>query len=88
MKSKLAAILSADMVGYLWLMEVGEARTPSHHKSLRSELLNPNISGHGGWIVKSTADGTVVDSARPAEAARCVVETEQFESCRVHERTL
>ncbi|MDP8921553.1 MAG: adenylate/guanylate cyclase domain-containing protein [Chloroflexota bacterium] len=74
---RLAAILVADMVGYSRLMEAHEDYTHAWQMRLRSELLEPGIAAHGGYIVKHTGDGFVAifDSAR--DATRCALTLQQ-----------
>ncbi len=52
MERKLAAILTADVVGYSRLMGADEAGTLERLKSLRRELMQPTIGKHKGRIVK------------------------------------
>jgi adenylate cyclase len=54
---KLAAIVSADVVGYSRLMGVDEVGTHARLKSLFSELVQPKILEHGGRVVKLMGDG-------------------------------
>ncbi|MDH3673229.1 MAG: adenylate/guanylate cyclase domain-containing protein [Gammaproteobacteria bacterium] len=77
MERRLAAILAADMVGYSRLMEADETGTLSILKSLRSELLEPNMREHHGRIVKTTGDGFLSGFASAAEAVQCAVEIQQ-----------
>jgi adenylate cyclase len=48
---KLAAIVSADVVGYLRLTGSDEEGTLAALKSLRSELIDPTVEAHHGRIV-------------------------------------
>ena len=57
---RLAAILAADMVGYSRLMAADEAGTLARLKALRREIIDPEIAGAGGEIVKLTGDGMLV----------------------------
>ena len=52
---RLAAILSADMVGYSRLMEADEQGTIARQRAHRTELIEPKIAGHKGRIVKGTS---------------------------------
>ena len=45
LQRKLAAILSADVVGYSRLMGIDEAGTVSRLNALRRELIDPAIAG-------------------------------------------
>jgi adenylate cyclase len=52
-----AAILAADVVGYVRLMEVDETGTHTRLMQLRTLVLEPEIKSRGGRIVKHTGDG-------------------------------
>ncbi len=56
---RLAAILTADLVGYSRFMEADEEGTLARLKSLREELFDPKIAEHHGRIVKTTGDGVL-----------------------------
>ena len=62
---RLAAILIADMAGYSRLMEHDEEGVLVRQKSHRRELINPEIAGRGGRIVKTLATGCWWSSAPP-----------------------
>ena len=70
---RLAAIFAADMVGYSRLMEADEAGTIARQKAHRQELIDPEISGHKGRIVKTTGDGLLVEFASVVDATECAV---------------
>ena len=54
---RLAAILAADVVGYLRLMGADEEGTLERLKTLRRDLVDPQIAEHKGRIAKTTGDG-------------------------------
>jgi len=58
---RLAAILSADVVGYSRLMERDEAGTLDRLKALRKSVIDPATASHGGRIVKTMGDGILVE---------------------------
>ena len=64
LQRRLAAILSADVVGYSRLMAVDETGTLSRLKTLRAVLIDPTIADHSGRIVKLVGDGSLVEFAR------------------------
>ena len=70
---KLAAIFSADMVGYSRLMEADERGTIARQKAHRAELIDPEIGEHHGRIVKTTGDGMLVEFASVVDAVECAV---------------
>jgi len=74
---RLAAILAADIAGYSRLIEVDEEGTLGRLKVLRAEIIDPNIAGHRGRIVKTTGDGLLVEFASVVDALRCGVEVQR-----------
>src|ERR1700684_3125667 len=63
LQRRLAAILSADVVGYSRHMGLDEAGTLSRLNALRRELIDPAIVAHSGRIVKLMGDGALVEFA-------------------------
>jgi adenylate cyclase len=76
-KRKLAAILSADVVGYSRLMGVDEAGTLSRLNALRRDLIDPTIAAHSGRIVKLMGDGALVEFASAVDAVTCAIEIQR-----------
>jgi TolB-like protein/class 3 adenylate cyclase/tetratricopeptide (TPR) repeat protein len=74
---KLAAILSADIVGYSQLMDVDAERTLTQLKSYRRSLVDDKLKEHRGRIVKTTGDGMLVEFASVVDAVRCAVEIQR-----------
>ena len=74
MERRLAAILLTDMVGYSRLIELDEDGTIARQKALRQDVFDPQITAHGGRIVKSTGDGLLVEFPSVVDAVRCAVE--------------
>ena len=54
---RLAAIVSADVVGYTRLMEADEAGTHARLKARFKDLVEPSIDKFGGRVVKLMGDG-------------------------------
>jgi adenylate cyclase len=73
MTRRLAAILTADVVGYSRLMEHDEAGTLAALKAHRSELVDPLIAEHGGRVVKLMGDGALVEFPSVVDAVTCAV---------------
>ena len=67
----LAAILSADVVGYSRLMGTDEEGTLARLAAHRSELIDPQFADHRGRIVKVMGDGVLVEFASVVDAVRC-----------------
>jgi adenylate cyclase len=74
---RLAAILAADVVGYSRLMGADEEGTLERLKTLRRELIDPNVAKYHGRIVKTTGDGLLVEFASVVDAVRCAAEVQQ-----------
>lgn len=61
------------MVGYSRLMSADEEGTLARQKSHRAELIDPEITNHGGRIVKTMGDGLLVEFPSVVDAVRCAV---------------
>lgn len=70
---KLAAILSADMVGYSRLMGVDEEGTLAALQEHLAEIIDPAIAQHHGRTFKTTGDGVLVEFASVVDAVRCAL---------------
>ena len=77
LQRRLAAIMSADVVGYSRLMGTDEAGTLSRLNTLRRELIDPAIAAHSGRIVKLMGDGALVEFASAVDAVTCAVEIQR-----------
>jgi adenylate cyclase len=77
LQRRLAAILSADVVGYSRLMGLDEAGTLSRLNALRRELIDPTIAAHSGRIVKLMGDGALVEFASAVDAVTCAIEIQR-----------
>ena len=71
---RLAAIVSADVVGYSRLMGVDEDGTLAALRTHRVELIDPKIAEHGGRIVKTMGDGLLLEFPSVVAATQCMVE--------------
>jgi adenylate cyclase len=70
---RLAAIVSADVVGYSRLMGADEAGTLEALRAHRTELVDPLITKHGGRIVKTMGDGLLLEFGSVVSATDCAV---------------
>jgi adenylate cyclase len=77
LRRRLAAILSADVVGYSRLMGLDETGTLSRLNALRRELIDPAIAAHSGRIVKLMGDGALVEFASAVDAVTCAMEIQR-----------
>jgi len=71
---RLAAIVSADVVGYSRLIGADEAGTLAALRAHRAELLDPLIARHGGRIVKTMGDGLLLEFASVVNAVKCAID--------------
>ncbi len=74
---RLAAILSADVVGYSRLIGKDETGTLRRLKELRRNVVNPSIREHHGRVVKTTGDGILIEFPSTVEAVRCAVKVQR-----------
>src|SRR5262245_46360172 len=77
MDRRLAAILSADVVGYSRLMGIDETGTLTALRAHRSELIDPTIAEHKGRIVKLIGDGLLIEFVSAIDAVECAVAIQQ-----------
>jgi class 3 adenylate cyclase len=69
LQRRLAAILSADVVGYSRRMGIDEAGTLSRLNALRRDVIDPKIAAHSGRIVKLMGDGALVEFASAVDGS-------------------
>ncbi len=74
---RLAAIVSADVVGYSKLMGVDETGTLAGLRGHRAEVIDALIQDHGGHIVKTMGDGLLLEFASVVDATQCMIEIQQ-----------
>jgi adenylate cyclase len=73
-RRRLAAIVTADVVGYSRLMGADETGTLAALRAHRSELIDPLIADHGGRIVKTMGDGLLLEFPSVVDAIICSLE--------------
>jgi TolB-like protein/Tfp pilus assembly protein PilF len=73
MERKLAAIMAADVVGYVRLMEQDEAGTFERLRAHRKELFEPEIAQFHGRVFKLMGDGLLAEFASVVDAVECAV---------------
>ena len=71
---RLAAIVSADVVGYSSLMQADEAGTYARLKARFKDLVEPSIDKFGGRVVKLMGDGLLAEFPSVVSAAEWAVE--------------
>ena len=67
-KRRLAAIVSADVVGYSRLMGEDETGTLAAMRAHRMELWNPVIEQYGGRVVGTAGDSLLIEYASAVAA--------------------
>jgi len=70
---KLAAIVSADVVGYSRLMGVDEEGTLAAMRTHRAELWDPTITAFDGRVVGTAGDSILVEFASAVAAVECSI---------------
>jgi class 3 adenylate cyclase len=70
---RIAAILAADVAGFSRLVGDDEEGTLARLRSLRNELIDPEIDAHRGRIVRVMGDGILAEFASTVDAVRCAV---------------
>jgi len=74
---RLAAILAADVAGYLRLMGAEEEGTRERLKAHFRQLIEPKIQEHRGRVVKNTGDGMLAEFPSVVDAVRCAAEVQR-----------
>ena len=77
LQRRLAAILSADVVGYSRLMGIDEAGTLARLKAMRRDFFDPLITAHSGRTFKLMGDGALVEFASAVDAVTCAIEIQK-----------
>jgi adenylate cyclase len=70
---RLAGILAADVVGYSAKIGTDEAGTLARVRALRTDLIEPLATSHGGRLFKTTGDGFLAAFTSSVEALRCAI---------------
>ena len=73
MYRRLAALLCADIVGYSRLVGVDEPGTFQRIKALRTEVLDPLVTEHGGRICSYAGDGALAEFPSVVRAVECAL---------------
>lgn len=74
---RLAAVLSADVVGYSRLMGRDESGTLTRLREHRSQRLEPTVTRHGGRLVKLTGDGALIEFPSAVDALGAAIAFQQ-----------
>ena len=74
MQRRLAAILAADVVGFSRLMEADEPGTLSRLQVNRRDVVLPQVTAHGGRLVKLMGDGSLIEFPSIVSAVACAIE--------------
>src|SRR6202020_86778 len=77
LQRRLAAILSADVVGYSSLMGIDEAGTLARLKAMRRDFFDSLITAHSGRTFKLMGDGALVQFASAVDAVTCAIEIQK-----------
>lgn len=73
---RLAAIVSADVVGYSRMMGADEDGTFARLNAFRAEFLHPKIAEYGGRVVKTMGDGTLIEFPSAVNAVQHAVDVQ------------
>lgn len=74
---RLAAIVSADVVGYSHLMGVDEVATRRTLKAHHDELIDPKITEHRGRLVGTAGDSWLIEFASIVDAVQWAVDVQR-----------
>ena len=74
---RLAAILSADVVGYSRLVRADEEGTLARLSAHLEDLIQPKIAEYRGRVVKLMGDGVLAEFASVVDAVRCAADVQR-----------
>ena len=74
---RMAAVLFADVEGYVRLMHENEAETVDALWSHRREVIQPALAAHRGRLVKNTGDGFLAEFSSAADAFACALQIQE-----------
>src|SRR5262249_41468832 len=77
MERRLAAVLIADVVGYVRLSQADEEGTRTRFQADLQEVFGPAIAVHHGRLVKTMGDALLVEFHSVVDAERCAVEIQR-----------
>lgn len=81
-------ILAADIVGYSRLMESWEIETYKQIRTLRHQIIDPNIEANNGAIVKNTGDGFLAIFDDVHQATECTLKLQDAITARSSKQPL
>jgi TolB-like protein/class 3 adenylate cyclase len=82
MERRLAAILIADVVGYVRLSQADEEGTRARFQADLHEVFGPAIAVHHGRLVKTMGDALLVEFQSVVDAERCAVAVQRSKAAR------
>ena len=70
---RLAGILAADVVGYSAKMGADDVNTLARVRTMRTDVIEPLATTHGGRVFKTMGDGFLVEFPSAVQALRCAI---------------
>jgi len=80
MERRLAAVLIADVVGYVRLSQADEEGTRARFQADLHDVFDPAIAAHHGRLVKTMGDALLVEYRSVVDAVRCAVEIQRLKT--------
>ena len=80
MERRLAAVLIADVVGYVRLSQADEEGTRARFQADLQDVFEPAIAAHRGRLVKTMGDALLVEYRSIVDAVRCAVELQRLKA--------
>jgi len=76
-RRRLSAVLHADLIGFVRLMEGAEDRTVSHLRSAQDEIWRPAIEAGGGTVVDDVGDSILAEFQSPRAAVAAAIDIQE-----------
>ena len=80
MDRRLAAVLIADVVGYVRLSQADEEGTRTRFRTDLGEVFEPAIAAHHGRVVKTMGDALLLEFRSVVDALRCAIEVQRIKA--------
>lgn len=74
---RLSAIVAMDVAGYSRLMEANEVGTLGRLRAVRADVVDPELAGHDGRLVKATGDGLLIEFHSALDAVQFAVRVQE-----------
>jgi adenylate cyclase len=84
-KRRLAAIAFADVAGFSRLIAANDVETLRRWRALRTEILEPHMTRHGGRVAEMAGDAVLIEFPSVVNAVQWAVDVQRLQKTRQDE---